>query len=127
MVSFFEPASEFKLMLFVILVIAFTVGFTARYFVDVLLPRYFLDKIPNANRNAIYSLIPTLIMIISVPYLILGGFLLQMYNIQTVLVILAVNGLVGSGLCAYGVSLKVTSVPDIEIFHKSDISSVVSA
>lgn len=127
MVSFFEPASEFKLILFLLLVIAFTVGFTARYFVDVLLPRYFLDKIPNANRNAIYSLIPTLIMIISVPYLIIGGFLLQMYSIQTVLVILAVNGFVGSGLCAYGVSLKVNPIPDTQIIHKSDGVLAVSA
>ncbi|MCE7733766.1 MAG: MFS transporter [Candidatus Heimdallarchaeota archaeon] len=120
MVSFFESTSEFNLILFILLIVAFTIGYTGRYFVDVLMPRYFLDKIPNSNRNAIYSLIPTLIMVVSVPYLIIGGILLQHFTIQKMFLILAVNGLIGSLLCAYGIYLPEEQHDGVLQHNRSD-------
>lgn len=119
MVSFFSPTPEFNPFLVILLIFAFTIGYTGRYFKDILLPRYFLDRIPNANRNAVYSLIPTLIMIISIPYLLMGGILLQQYGIQKVLMILAINGFIGSILCAYGVILPQKEKNDVLSIHEN--------
>jgi MFS family permease len=127
MVTFYQPTSEFNLLLVILLIIAFTIGFAGRYFVDVLLPRYFIDKIPNSNRNAIYSLIPTMIMIFSVPYLMFGGFFLQQYGVQTILIILTVNGFIGALLCAYGIIIPIKQNRRIPIVNLSENISSVSA
>ncbi|OLS28296.1 MAG: hypothetical protein HeimC2_07880 [Candidatus Heimdallarchaeota archaeon LC_2] len=127
MVSFYEASKDFELLLFILLIIAFTIGFTGRYFVDVLLPRYFLDKIPNTNRNAIYSLIPSLIMIVSVPYLIIGGFLLKTYSTQMLILLLIINGIIGALLCAYGIVKPDTNKVEIIFTLNSEIAVNVPA
>jgi MFS family permease len=100
----FNPVpSTFVLMSFVFVIMTFTIAFGPRFLADVLRPRFYLDVIPDENRNAVYSLIPTLIMIVSIFAVPLGGVLIEMLDLETTLLILALNGLVGSSITAFAI------------------------
>ena len=100
----FNPIpSTFTLITFVIVIVTFTLAFGPRYVADVLRPRFYLDVIPDENRNAVYSLIPTLIMIVSIFALPMGAVLIEILGQETTLLILAFNGLVGSTITAVAV------------------------
>ncbi len=85
------------------MILTFTIAFGPRYLADVLKPRFYLDVIPDENRNAVYSLIPTLIMIVSIFAVPLGGVLIETLGQRTTLLILAVNGLFGASITAFAI------------------------
>ncbi|UCH03491.1 MAG: MFS transporter [Candidatus Thorarchaeota archaeon] len=95
--------STFTLVSILFVMLSFAVAFSPRYLADVLKPRFYLDVIPDENRNAVYSLIPTLILIVSVFALPAAGVLIEIVGQETVILILAVNGLVGSSITAYAI------------------------
>lgn len=100
----FNPApSTFVLMSFVFVILTFTIAFGPRYVADVLKPRFYLDVIPDENRNAVYSLIPTLIMIVSIFAVPIGGVLIEIWGQSTTLLILALNALFGSSITAFAI------------------------
>ncbi|MFX1332003.1 MAG: MFS transporter [Promethearchaeota archaeon] len=90
------PQSTFVLVSVSIMALAFAASFSPRYLVDVLQPRFYLDVIPNENRNAIYSLIPTLTMLVGVFSVPIGGILITNLGLEATVLVLAMNGLVGS-------------------------------
>jgi len=99
-----NPApSTFVLMSFVFVILTFTIAFGPRYLADVLRPRFYLDVIPDENRNAVYSLIPTLIMIVSIIAVPTGGVLIEIWGQEITILILALNGLVGSSITAFAI------------------------
>jgi MFS family permease len=87
----------------IIVVFFFTFAFSPRYMADVLKPRFYLDVIPDHNRNAIYSLIPTAILILSIGAIPLGGILIETIGLESTILVLAINGLIGSSLTAWAV------------------------
>ncbi|MFW9973894.1 MAG: MFS transporter [Candidatus Thorarchaeota archaeon] len=100
----FNPAPPtFALMSFVLVILTFTLAFGPRYLADVLRPRFYLDVIPDENRNAVYSLIPTLVMIVSIFAVPIGGVLIEIWGQETTLLVLAFNGLVGSSITAFAI------------------------
>ncbi|MFW9834497.1 MAG: hypothetical protein ACFFEK_10915, partial [Candidatus Thorarchaeota archaeon] len=104
MMIIFNPApSSFAMISFVLVILTFTLAFGPRYVADVLRPRFYLDVIPDENRNAVYSLIPTLIMIVSIFAVPIGGVLIQLWGQETTLLILALNGLLGSSITAVAI------------------------
>jgi MFS family permease len=56
--------------------------------------RFFLDSIPDQNRNSIYSLIPTLLLLASSPMAIIGGQLIKNLGISTTSFLLGSAGLI---------------------------------
>jgi hypothetical protein len=58
----------------------------------ILRQRLFLDIIPDRNRNSIYSLIPTLLLITGAPVMIIGGFLIENLGISSTAWILGTVG-----------------------------------
>jgi MFS family permease len=99
-----NPApTTFALMSFVFVILTFTIAFGPRYVADVLRPRFYLDVIPDENRNAVYSLIPTLIMIVSIFAVPLGGILIEVLGQETTILILALNGMFGSSITAFAI------------------------
>ncbi|MFX1506892.1 MAG: MFS transporter [Promethearchaeota archaeon] len=58
----------------------------------VLRQRLFLDLIPDRNRNSIYSLIPTLLLITGAPVMIIGGYLIENLGISLTAWILGTVG-----------------------------------
>jgi MFS family permease len=93
----------FNLMSVIIVVFFFTFAFSPRYMADVLKPRFYLDVIPDHNRNAIYSLIPTAILVISIIAIPLGGILIETIGLEITILVLAINGLIGSSLTAWAI------------------------
>ena len=93
----------FNLISLIIVAVFFTFSFSPRYMVDVLKPRFYLDVIPDHNRNAIYSLIPTAILVISIFAIPLGGILIETIGLELTILVLAVNGLIGSSLTAWAI------------------------
>ncbi|MFW9906575.1 MAG: MFS transporter [Candidatus Thorarchaeota archaeon] len=93
----------FNLVSLVIVIFFFTFAFSPRYMSDVLKPRFYLDVIPDHNRNAIYSLIPTAVLIISTFALPFGGILIETIGLKSTILVLAVNGLIGSSLTAWAI------------------------
>ncbi|MFW9961834.1 MAG: hypothetical protein ACFFDV_12515, partial [Candidatus Thorarchaeota archaeon] len=61
------------------------------------------DVIPDENRNAVYSLIPTLIMIVSIFAVPFGGVVIEALGSGTTLLLLALNGLLGSSITAFAI------------------------
>jgi hypothetical protein len=92
-----------NLVSLIIVVFFFTFAFSPRYMADVLKPRFYLDVIPDHNRNAIYSLIPTAILVLSIGAIPLGGILIETIGLESTILVLAINGLIGSGLTAWAV------------------------
>jgi len=99
-----NPAqSTFVLVSVALMAITFAMSFSPRYLADVLMPRFYLDVIPNENRNAVYSLIPTLTMIVSIFAVPIGGILIELLSLETTIIVLAANGLVGSIISALAI------------------------
>ena len=103
MLMFNPVPPTFVLMSFVFVILTFTIAFGPRYVADVLRPRFYLDVIPDENRNAVYSLIPTLIMIVSIFAVPIGGMLIEILGQETTILILALNGLIGSSITALAI------------------------
>ncbi|MHA2248962.1 MAG: MFS transporter [Candidatus Kariarchaeaceae archaeon] len=103
MTSIYHVPNHFTVISVIVIIFTFTVAYIPRYLVDVLQPRFLLDIIPDHNRNAVYSLIPTLILIISIPYMVIGGVLIEILGRRPVIIILAVHGLLGSSISAYAI------------------------
>lgn len=69
----------------------------------VLMPRFFLDVIPDKNRNSVYSLIPTLVMVASIVSTSVGGAFVESTDTKIVLLVLGAVGLIGSVISAYAI------------------------
>ncbi|MHA2245451.1 MAG: MFS transporter [Candidatus Hodarchaeales archaeon] len=79
-------------------IFSFLLLYTPIYFFHglklILTQRFFLDSIPDQNRNSIYSLIPTLLLITSAPVAIIGGSLLKNLGVSTTAFLLGTIGLI---------------------------------
>lgn len=84
----FTPLAIISLMIF----------YTPIYFFHglkmILTSRFFLDSIPDQNRNSIYSLIPTLLLITSAPVAIIGGSLIKNLGVSATSFILGTAGII---------------------------------
>jgi MFS family permease len=102
--------SLFSVTALLVVITTFTISFIPRYMADVLKPRFFLDVIPDQHRNSIYSLIPTLILLTSAVAAPIAGWLIEVIGLKAMILILAVNGLVGSSIAAYAIYNHTTKI-----------------
>ncbi|MHA2191149.1 MAG: MFS transporter, partial [Candidatus Thorarchaeota archaeon] len=93
MMAFNPVPLDFSLISNILVILTFAIAFSPRYLADVLKPRFYLDVIPDHSRNAVYSLIPTLILIASIPIVPVAGILIEAIGVETMVLILSVNGL----------------------------------
>ncbi|MHA2040856.1 MAG: MFS transporter [Candidatus Thorarchaeota archaeon] len=99
-----NPAqSTFVLLSVAIMALSFAISFSPRYLADVLRPRFYLDVIPNENRNAVYSLLPTLTMVVSIFAVPIGGLLIEALGLETTVLVLGMNGLIGSTITSVAI------------------------
>ena len=73
-------------------------------FMDVLMPRFYLELIPDKNRNSIYSLQPTLVLLGSFITVLLGGVLLEVFPIPSMIFIILIGTVFGGMITAKGVA-----------------------
>jgi MFS family permease len=82
-------------------------------FAAILTQRLLLDVIPNRIRNSVYSLMPTLAMILALPQIVIIGFTIQNFGFPVSLIICATISLVGVLMIRKGLSYPVP-VPEEE-------------
>jgi len=82
-------------------------------FANILTQRLLLDVIPNRIRNSVYSLMPTVAMILALPQIVIIGFTIQHFGFPLSLIICAIVSLVGVVMIRKGLSYPVP-VPEVE-------------
>lgn len=68
-----------------------------------LMPRLFLDIIPDKNRNSVYSLMPTFVLLAGLPGTTMAGWSLETLGLQSTLAILGLVGTLGGLVIGYGI------------------------
>ncbi|MFX0093838.1 MAG: MFS transporter [Candidatus Hodarchaeota archaeon] len=76
--------------------------------------RTMLDLVPSENRNAVYSLIPTLISIIAIPLLPIAGMLINDYGFTAGIIVSLVTSLVGASFVFLSLHFKKKSMTAID-------------
>ncbi|MHA2202839.1 MAG: MFS transporter [Candidatus Hodarchaeales archaeon] len=80
---------------------------------NILLQSIFLDLIPDRNRNSIYSLIPTLILIVCAPGSILGAWLFENVGVPATLALLGLFELLS--VLFFHLSIKLGRKKDLKV------------
>ncbi len=80
-------------------------------FADILTQRQVLDAIPDRNRNSLYSLEPTILMILATPQIVVFGWLIPIIGFPATLIICAFISLVGVLIIRYALSLEKPVIP----------------
>ncbi|MFX0114709.1 MAG: MFS transporter [Candidatus Hodarchaeota archaeon] len=103
---YFVPVNNsFNLLGFVLIIIFQNILISIILGIEgVLRQRFMLDLIPAENRNAVYSLIPTLIALFSIPIMPVAGWLIDAYGLSAGLMLAFGTALLGTifiGLALY--------------------------
>jgi len=121
---------DFSFFSYLFVIIVFTIIGIIPSLSNVLMPGFYLEIIPDKNRNSIYSLMPTLIVISSVFTVSFGGYLLEVIGINRTLVILGFFNLVGGLIIGYAIlTHKSKTVPKEvqEILEPLPVKDVLAA
>ncbi|MFX0173525.1 MAG: MFS transporter [Candidatus Hodarchaeota archaeon] len=103
MLEIFPPQISFNIGLVFILIVIMRVAGCTQFMQNILRSRFFLDIIPDENRNSIFSLIPTLTLIATIPTNIFAGVLLDSLTRIEVVILLLVITLVGGMISGFAV------------------------
>ncbi|MFW9980458.1 MAG: MFS transporter [Candidatus Thorarchaeota archaeon] len=94
----------------VLLFSIFTVTMFFGGFAEILTQRELLDAIPDRNRNSIYSLQPTILLLLATPQIAILGWVIPVIGFPATLLICAGISLVGVLIIRYALSLEKTVV-----------------
>ncbi|NHI90340.1 MAG: MFS transporter [Candidatus Thorarchaeota archaeon] len=90
----------------VLLFALFTVTMFFGGFAEILTQRELLDAIPNRNRNSLYSLQPTILLLLSTPQIVFFGWLIPLVGFPPTLLICAMISLAGVMIIRHALSLE---------------------
>lgn len=96
-IIFFFPLNYARieyLAIFLVLTL-FTITDIIYIITNLLEQSLFIDVVPDANRNSIYSLLPTLILLFNAPAVIISGIILSIIGIPATLLLLVIIGTIG--------------------------------
>ncbi|PWI49342.1 hypothetical protein CEE45_02065 [Candidatus Heimdallarchaeota archaeon B3_Heim] len=63
----------------------------------ILRQRLIFDLVPDSIRNSVYSLLPTLTLLVGVPFLFFSGDIIESYGFPVMLILLMIIGVISSG------------------------------
>ena len=114
MITLFLPFTSFVLIQLpvahvaptVMLFLLFTVTMFFSGFADILTQRELLDAIPDRNRNSLYSLQPTILLIVSIPQIVFFGWVLPLFGFSVTLLLCAGVSLVGVLVTRFALGLE---------------------
>jgi MFS family permease len=89
----------------------FTITMFFGGFAEILTQRELLDAIPNRNRNSLYSLQPTILLLLATPQIVIFGWLIPIIGFPTTLLMCACISLVGVLIIRYALSLEKPVIP----------------
>lgn len=108
----------------------FTVTMFFGGFADILTQRELLDAIPDRNRNSLYSLQPTILLILTTPQIAIFGWLIPLIGFPVTLLICAFISLVGVFIIRYALKLekpvierKAPESKSVDLIDEHDVSS----
>ncbi|MFW9769259.1 MAG: MFS transporter [Candidatus Thorarchaeota archaeon] len=84
----------------------FTVTMFFGGFAEILTQRELLDAIPNRNRNSLYSLQPTILLILATPQIAILGWVIPILGFPVTLLICAGISLIGAMIIRYALTLE---------------------
>jgi hypothetical protein len=90
----------------IILFTMFSVTMFFSGFADILTQRELLDAIPDRNRNSIYSLQPTILLLLTIPQIAILGWLIPVIGFSGTLLIMALVSLSGVLVTRYALTLE---------------------
>ncbi|MHA2426165.1 MAG: MFS transporter [Candidatus Thorarchaeota archaeon] len=108
----------------VILFTLFAITFFFSGFADILTQREVLDAIPDRNRNSIYSLQPTILLLLTIPQIAIFGWLIPIIGFSGTLLIMAVISLGGVLVIRHALSLE-KPVTKVECAKTKDAIEIV--
>ncbi|MHA2232332.1 MAG: MFS transporter [Candidatus Hodarchaeales archaeon] len=117
-IHLFPPPNAFILASFVGVIILFQFLGLSVSLVGVLQGRLMIELVPDKYRNAVYSLIPTLNLIFSIPLVILGGFVITHYGFSDGLLLAIALELLG--ILVFGLGLCWLSKPEVPTIEEID-------
>ena len=89
----------------------FTVTMFFGGFAEILTQRELLDAIPNRNRNSLYSLQPTILLMLATPQIVIFGWLIPIIGFPATLLLCACISLGGVVIIRYALSLEKPVIP----------------
>ena len=92
----------------------FTVTMFFGGFAEILTQRVLLDAIPNRNRNSIYSLQPTILLLFSIPQIVFFGWFIPNFGFPLTLLGCALVSLAGVLVIRYALGLEIPRCDDDE-------------
>ncbi|MDF1537645.1 MAG: hypothetical protein P1Q69_01925 [Candidatus Thorarchaeota archaeon] len=105
----------------IILFTMFSITMFFSGFADILTQRELLDAIPDRNRNSIYSLQPTILLLLTIPQIAIFGWLVPLLGFSVTLLLCSVISLSGVLVIRYALSLE-KPVNDVKC---SDIGEII--
>jgi MFS family permease len=111
------PAESIIPMVLLLLLFALT-NFTT-YFANILTKRLMIDVIPNRIRNSMYSLQPTLVMMIAIPLVLAFGWIIPTYGFSVTFMLLSLIGLLAYFLLKRSFSYPIQKAADLEVIQDS--------
>ena len=90
----------------VVLFSIFTVTMFFGGFAEILTQRELLDAIPDRNRNSLYSLQPTILLLLATPQIAIFGWIIPIIGFPATLLICAFISLIGVLIIRYALSLE---------------------
>ncbi|MDF1539047.1 MAG: hypothetical protein P1Q69_09095 [Candidatus Thorarchaeota archaeon] len=98
----------------IIIAVLFIFGFLMGTLAQILTQRVMIDVIPNKIRNSVYSLQPTLVMIVAIPLMLISGDMISRLGFPPVFVILAGLAVIGVLLIREAFKHPIPSASDIK-------------
>jgi hypothetical protein len=89
-------------------------------FAEILTQREIIDAIPNRNRNSLYSLQPTILLLISTPQIAILGWLIPVIGFPATLLICAGISFSGVVVIRYALTLEKPVVKDLDVESKKE-------
>ena len=107
----FSPPNTFMWSYYVGVILLFQIISICDSFDSIFRQRLLIELVPDKYRTAVYSLIPTLIVLFSIPLIILAGFIITDYGFAAGILLMLCIGLVGVPI--FGLGLYKLSKPRI--------------
>ncbi|MFW9905610.1 MAG: hypothetical protein ACFFFH_14855 [Candidatus Thorarchaeota archaeon] len=97
LVTFYPVENSFNVLPIILLFCYIFIFLSLNNLFLILRQRLVFDLVPNSIRTSVYSLFPTLTLLIEAPFLVISGSIIEWYGIPVVLLLLMIIGVISSG------------------------------
>jgi MFS family permease len=98
-----------------LIVIAFAIAGAFGQIQGILVSRVFVDAIPSRVRNSVYSLMPSLMLLFSIPQISFFGWIIQVYGVPLALILCSGIAMIGVALLHKGFTYPIPSHEEEEM------------